>query len=72
MIVVVSLTVDGRLVNRLGPGAVAALGGLLFAVGAAIWLWRLGPVPDYVGGLLPGQLFTGAGVGLVMPPMALR
>jgi MFS family permease len=66
----VSLTVGGRLVNRLGPGAVAALGGLLFAVGALIWLLRLGPVPDYVGGLLPGQLFTGAGVGLVMPSLS--
>jgi EmrB/QacA subfamily drug resistance transporter len=70
MVVVVSLTVGGRLVNRLGPGAVAALGGLLFAVGALIWLLRLGPVPDYVGGLLPGQLFTGAGVGLVMPSLS--
>jgi EmrB/QacA subfamily drug resistance transporter len=70
MVVLVSLTVGGRLVNRLGPGAVAALGGLFFAVGATIWLWRLGPVPDYVGGLLPGQLFTGAGVGLVMPSLS--
>jgi EmrB/QacA subfamily drug resistance transporter len=70
MVVVVSLTVGGRLVNRLGPGAVAALGGLLFAVGATIWLLRLGPAPDYVGGLLPGQLFTGAGVGLVMPSLS--
>jgi EmrB/QacA subfamily drug resistance transporter len=70
MVVVVSLTVGGRLVNRLGPGAVAALGGLLFAVGATIWLWRLGATPDYVGGLLAGQLFTGAGVGLVMPSLS--
>ncbi len=70
MVVVVSLTIGGRLVARLGPGAVAALGGLLFATGAAIWLWRLGPTPDYVGALLPGQLFTGAGVGLVMPSLS--
>jgi EmrB/QacA subfamily drug resistance transporter len=70
MVVVVSLTISGRLVNRLGPGMVATLGSLLFAIGAAIWLWRIGPVPDYAGALLPGQLFTGAGVGLVMPSLS--
>jgi EmrB/QacA subfamily drug resistance transporter len=70
MVVVVSLTVGGRLVNRMGPGPVAALGSLSFAVGAMIWLSRLGATPDYVGGLLPGQLFTGAGVGLVMPSLS--
>jgi MFS family permease len=70
MVVVVSLTIGGRLASRLGTGATAALGSLLFAIGVATWLWRLGPVPDYVGGLLPGQLFTGAGVGLVMPSLS--
>lgn len=70
MVVVVSLTIGGRLVGRLGPGAVAALGSLSFAIGAGIWLWRLGPVPDYAGALLPGQLFTGAGVGLVLPSLS--
>ena len=70
MMVLVSLTLGGRLTSRLGPGATAALGSLLFAIGAAIWLSRLGPSPDYASGLLPGQLFTGAGVGLVMPSLS--
>ncbi|MEB3370042.1 MFS transporter [Saccharopolyspora mangrovi] len=70
MMVLVSLTLGGRLTSRLGPGPTAALGGVLFAIGAAIWLWRLGPSPDYGGGLLPGQMFTGAGVGLVMPSLS--
>lgn len=70
MVVLVSLTVGGRLTHRFGPGPIAAAGGVLFALGAAIWLWRIGPVPDYAGALLPGQLCTGAGVGLVMPSLA--
>jgi hypothetical protein len=38
MVVLVSLTVGGRLANWLGPGAKAALGSLLFASGVVIWL----------------------------------
>lgn len=65
MVVVVSLTVSGPLVTKYGPGAVAALGSVLFCTGATIWVLRLGSTPDYAGALLPGQLFTGAGVALV-------
>lgn len=70
MVVLVSLTIGGRLVGRFGPGTVAAIGGLSFAVGAAIWVSRIGPTPDYVGALLPGQLCTGLGVGLMMPSLS--
>ncbi|HEX4722149.1 MAG TPA: MFS transporter [Pseudonocardiaceae bacterium] len=70
MVVVVALTVGGRLTGRFGPGAVAAAGAVCFALGAAIWVWRIGPVPDYLGALLPGQLLTGTGVGLVLPSLS--
>ena len=70
MVVVVSLTVGGRLAGRFGPGVTTAIGSVLFAIGVATWVWRLGPAPDYAGGLLPGQLFTGAGVGLIMPSLS--
>ncbi|MET8975819.1 MFS transporter [Streptomyces sp. NPDC004539] len=66
MVVLLSLTVCGPLVARLGPGPVAALGSLLFLAGSLVWLLRLGATPDYAGALLPGQLLTGAGVALVM------
>lgn len=70
MVVLVSLTVAGRLVGRVGVGPVAALGATLYGIGAGIWLWRIGPDPDYLGAFLSGQLLTGAGVGLVLPSLS--
>jgi EmrB/QacA subfamily drug resistance transporter len=70
MVVAVSFTIGGRLVQRFGPGLVAAAGGVFFAIGAGIWVWRIGPVTHFATALLPGQLFTGLGVGLVMPSLS--
>jgi EmrB/QacA subfamily drug resistance transporter len=70
IVVAVSLTFAGRLVARFGVGAVAASGAVLFVLGVGVWLWRIGSHPDYFGAFLPGQLFTGAGVGLVMPSLS--
>jgi EmrB/QacA subfamily drug resistance transporter len=55
-----------RLVHRLGPAPVAALGGALLA---ASQLWRVlvaGPEPAYVHDLLPSMLAGGVGVGLAL------
>ncbi len=54
----------GRLAVRVGPRAVAAAGGVLFAAGALWWIWRAGPDAAYATALLPGMLLTGAGVGV--------
>jgi EmrB/QacA subfamily drug resistance transporter len=70
VVVVVSLTLTGRLIAKVGIGAVAAVGATLFAVGNVIWLCRVGPAPGYVADFLPGMLLTGAGVGLVMPSLS--
>jgi EmrB/QacA subfamily drug resistance transporter len=70
VVVVVSLTLAGRLIDRFGISVVAATGAALYAVGIVIWLCTIGPVPDYFTDYLPAQLFTGAGVGLVMPSLS--
>jgi EmrB/QacA subfamily drug resistance transporter len=56
-----------RLAQRLGMGAVGALGTALFIAGGLWWATRLGPEFDYAGAFLPGMLVGGAGVGLVIP-----
>ncbi|WP_372787764.1 MFS transporter [Paraconexibacter sp.] len=58
-----------RLGERIGPHRVGALGGLLFAIGAASWAWRLGDDPAWARDFLPGMLIGGAGVGLVNPAL---
>ena len=69
VVVIVSL-LAGRLVGRAGIGVVAATGAALYAIGIGIWLCTIGPVPHYFTDYFPAQLFTGTGVGLVMPSLS--
>ena len=57
----------GKFSTRVSAGRIAALGCLLFSAGAALVLLRVGPMPDYAGGLLPGWIVGGIGVGLALP-----
>src|SRR4051812_27524320 len=59
----------GLLAARVGERVTGALGALLFAVGGALWVTRIGPTPDYAADFLPGMLIGGAGVGLVIPSL---
>lgn len=70
VVVVVVARLANRLAVRLGVGTVATLGAVSFTAGSLWWLWRLGPSENYPGGLLPGQLLTGLGVGLILPTLS--
>lgn len=70
LVVVPVSILGGRFVHRFGPGPVVALGGVSFGAGALIWVLRMGSTPDYVGSMLPGQLLTGLGVGLILPSLS--
>jgi MFS family permease len=59
--------VASRVGPRLGMATIGIVGGLLVAAGVGYNAARLGLTPDYVGAFLPGQLLTGAGVGLSIP-----
>jgi EmrB/QacA subfamily drug resistance transporter len=60
----------GLLGQRYGQRYVGFAGGLLFALGAAYWRLRIGSTPNYAGAVLPGQILTGTGVGLVLPTLS--
>ncbi|MEP7024691.1 MAG: MFS transporter, partial [Actinomycetota bacterium] len=69
MVPLFSFLVTGRLIARLGPGPVIALGSVVFAAGAAWWALAAGRRPDYAGDMLGGMLLTGVGVGLTLPTL---
>lgn len=70
LVVVGVSRLSGHLTARVGIGPVAAVGALLFAAGPTWWALRLDATPDYAVGMLPGQLATGLGVGLVLPTLS--
>ncbi|MEV4602378.1 DHA2 family efflux MFS transporter permease subunit [Amycolatopsis sp. NPDC049253] len=70
LVVVPVSQLAGRLAHRTGPGPVIAAGGLAMALGVTVWLLRMGSEPAYLTAMLPGQLLTGAGVGLTMPSVS--
>jgi len=59
----------GLLGARFSHRVVGTVGSLLFAGAAFWWITRIGVTPDYVGAYLPGSLFTGLGVGLMLPAL---
>jgi hypothetical protein len=70
LVVVGVSRLTGHLTGRFGIGPVVAVGALLFAAGPTWWALHLGAAPDYAAGMLPGQLLTGLGVGLVLPGLS--
>lgn len=60
----------GVLGQRFGQRFVGAAGALLFAAGGLWFRTHMGTTPDYVGDLLPAQLISGTGVGLVLPTLS--
>jgi EmrB/QacA subfamily drug resistance transporter len=69
-VVVLVARYSGRLVGRFGIGATTAVGGLAFAAGPTWWIVAATARPDYLVGILPGQLLTGLGVALVLPALS--
>jgi MFS family permease len=65
----ITAVTSSRLTNRVGQSRLAALGCLLFATGITIVALRAGTTPDYASELLPGLIFTGIGVGFVLPSL---
>ena len=61
--------IAGRLIPRLGPGAVISLGSAVFSLGVLWWAAVVGLQPRYVAEMLGGMIVTGIGVGLTLPTL---
>jgi EmrB/QacA subfamily drug resistance transporter len=61
----------GKLSQRIGPGVVGALGALLFAAGAVMWVALIGLDPTYWTRFFPAMLVGGSGVGLALPAFTI-
>ncbi|KQS71339.1 DHA2 family efflux MFS transporter permease subunit [Modestobacter sp. Leaf380] len=66
VVAAVSALAGGRLGACIGPGPVAALGGLSLALGVLWWVVLVDTTPDYLVAFLPGSLLTGLGVGFTI------
>jgi EmrB/QacA subfamily drug resistance transporter len=58
---------SGRLADGRRPAAFGAVGGFVFAAGCLWFITHAGVQPAYLSAILPGQVMTGIGVGLLLP-----
>ena len=60
----------GRIADRRGHRGVVVAGGLVFALGGALFYSGLDSPPDFLTTWLPRAVVTGVGVGLVLPSLS--
>jgi EmrB/QacA subfamily drug resistance transporter len=70
LLVVPVAVLSGRLAARVGHRPLLVTGSLIYAVGGLWFYLRAGPEPDYLGTWLPGLMFTGTAVGMVLPSLS--
>lgn len=70
LIVIPVAIISGRIASRLGHRNILIYGCLMFAASAIWYLNMPGLTSNYLGDWLPGQLITGAAIGMVMPALS--
>lgn len=70
LLVVPVAALSGRLASRYGHRPVLVVGCLIYAVSALWFLLVPGTEPAYLTQWLPGMLFSGIGVGMVLPSLS--
>jgi MFS family permease len=59
----------GRLADRYGQRAIGLPGALLLAAGCTWWIAALHDSPQWATHLLPGQVLSGLGIGMILPTL---
>jgi EmrB/QacA subfamily drug resistance transporter len=70
LLVIPVAIIAGRHAARAGHRALLVGGSLVYACGGLWFYLMAGPVADYWGTWFPGQLLSGAGVGMVLPSLS--
>lgn len=70
LVVIPVAIVSGKIASHLGHKNILIYGCLLFACSAVWYLLIPGLNPNYLADWLPGQLMTGAAIGMVMPALS--
>lgn len=70
LLVVPTAMVAGRIAARIGHRPLLVTGSLIYAAGGLWFYLRAGLTPDYLGTWLPGLMFTGTAVGMVLPSLS--
>jgi len=70
LIVIPVAIISGKIASRMGHKNILIYGCLLFAFSAVWYLIIPGLNPNYLVDWLPGQLMTGAAIGMVMPALS--
>ncbi|HMG56773.1 MAG TPA: MFS transporter [Kofleriaceae bacterium] len=70
LLVIPTSIVAGRFAARAGHKPLLVIGSLVFAAGGVWFSLVPGLEPDYVRTWLPGMVFTGIGVGMVLPSLS--
>lgn len=65
----IAAVIAGRIADRAGQRAVVLPGTVIYAAGLSWQALALSAAPDLLGAWLPGQVLSGAGVGLVLPAL---
>jgi EmrB/QacA subfamily drug resistance transporter len=69
LMVIPAAIVGGRLAGRAGYRLPLATGASLYTAGMAWYFFHVRGTPDYLHAWLPGQLMSGAAIGLVLPSL---
>lgn len=62
--------ISGRIAARVGHRPLLVIGSVIYALGGLWFSLRLGEQPDYLHAWLPGLVFTGVAVGMVLPSLS--
>lgn len=70
LLVIPFAMLGGKIAARQGHRVLLVSGGLLYALGQLWYYFRITTEPAYLTAWLPGQLVSGAAIGLVLPSLA--